>query len=189
METQVQTYLQEEADALIADVDQREEFENIINELGMKGQQSLIGENETPLPFPVMTTEEYEVYKALLDEEESFTDFDSEVIPMRVLSLIKLAKDEDYFDDIKIRYASNVDDPIVYGRTKNEDGWGYKHYMIGRWGDELLDFPSLKEMAREKLHRKYKTELTETKEKATLQLKTVDALVEKKLNGKNVFLA
>lgn len=153
---QIESYLIEEAEALIADPEELDEYKRLVKELGLEGQQALMGEGETPCPFQPMSITTKRTLETIFPEKCDVKEFRGETIPIRVLSLIYLAQQENYFDHIKVWYARNYDDPVVVG-IKGEE-WGGDHFLISRWGKALKPMERLTEMAIEKKANEYRNE-------------------------------
>ena len=93
----IETYLIEECQELIENPEELKEWKEKVSTLGLIGQESLAAEGKSPIPFPAMNLEQKNVYKMVLAQECKVEDYSKDTIPMRVLSLIALARQEDYF--------------------------------------------------------------------------------------------
>ena len=156
---QIETYLIEETEKMIANPEDLDEWKTKCEELNLKGQLSLVKEEGTsPIPFPRMTKEEQAVYDVLTPNYDTIESYKKDTIPLRILSLIALANKEKYFNQIRIYFDNVQDDPIAVGIDDN-----YNKYMIGRWGKELLDIPSLRKLAAERLITKRKADISKVK--------------------------
>lgn len=162
----IETFLIEEAEKLIAEPEQIEEWTKTVEELGLKGQQELVKPEKSPIPFQPMNRRMQRVYQTLCPARIEVAKYNKSTIPLRVLSLIALAQKEEYFKEIEIWYDDKEPDPIAVGLTKSrydDDGM----FILARWGDELKDFPTLLNEAKER----WKKTISETwvKEKAKFE--------------------
>lgn len=183
---EVQSYLIEDAEALISDPSEMENFKQLIEELGLEGQQELIGDGGTACPFPVMERGTKRVLETVFPKKTEVKAFRSEVIPIRVLSLIALAEREKYFDRIHVWHSETHEDPVVVGQKGSE--WSGEHYLIARWGTALLPMERLYEMALEKKRDDLAAEAQEKIAELTAVANNPTAVARKFLNGDHVSL-
>jgi hypothetical protein len=153
----VETYLEEELKDLVTDAEKTDEWKKKVEELGLTGQQELVGDPEkSPVPFPRMTGEMQNVYKTLCPQYGGVENYRGSTIPLRVLSMLALAKQENYFQTLEIWSNDSSPDPILVGYVGNRyDGLPF---IIARWGDELRSFVELKQQAAKILIEDKKTE-------------------------------
>ena len=144
---EIESYLVESAEELIANPDELKEYTELVEKLELTGQQELIGQGGTPIPFQAMDVSTKRVLETLFPEKKSVSLYRGEMIPLRVLSLIALAKQENYFDLIQIWYKPNTDDPVAVGIKGSQ--WSGEYYLIARWGKALLPMEQLTNMAAE----------------------------------------
>lgn len=149
---QTKSYLRTEVTNLFTEASDLDNWKLKCEELGLNGQLDLTKTTKSPIPFPLMTTEEKNIYNTLFDREVSIEKYNKEPIPLDLLSLVALSKQENYFDKgIYIQFSDEVKDPIIKGKKQDtETSWNTNEYIIGRWGDVLLDIPSLRKKAAEK---------------------------------------
>jgi len=140
---EVETYVREDMEILITETDQLEEWKQKVDECELHGQKKLIEKAKSPVPFSAMTAEEWNVYKILCPQSEPLDEFSQEAIPLRVMSVIALCKQENYFDEIKVWHAIATPDPIIIGKIEEV------FYLIAKWGREILPYSKLKELAEE----------------------------------------
>jgi len=144
----IETFLIEEAEKLISEPEELEQWTKTVEELGLEGQRELAKPDKSPIPFQSMNKNMQAVYKILCPRRYAVKSYKSSTIPMRVLSLIALAEKEQYFKEIEIWSAEDKPDPVAVGftgSTWSNDGV----FIIARWGDELTDFATLEKRARE----------------------------------------
>ena len=176
----------EEAEKLIAEPEELDAWKAKVEELGLEGQIGLLsGKNKSPIPFRVMDAEEKRIYEAVLGAECTVEAYDKEAIPMRVLSLIALAKQENYFPlGIYIRYSETDPDPIAIGKRRPVGReYGEECHLIARWGPELKSLNELRKEAIEKIKTKLQAEAKSAISALQAVMKDPEAAAEKKLNG------
>lgn len=148
---QTESYLRTEVTNLFTEAEDLEQWKTKCEELGLDSQLNLVTNNKSPIPFPLMTKDLNNIYSILFNRKVKLTEYDKEPIPLDLLGLIALSKQEEYFNQgIQIWYSESVKDPIIVGR-KGESSWNADNYIIGRWGDVLLDIATLRKLAAEKL--------------------------------------
>lgn len=135
--TIVQTFLENENTPLIYDNDSLEQWNKLISELNLKGQNQVTG-GKSPIPFMFMKKTLVKTFETLCPIKERVEYFNISTIPLKVLELIKLSKAENYFSYIDIWYDDIKPDPVCIGaiaeryadnnavnppntRSKNED--------------------------------------------------------------------
>ena len=129
MATVVETYLEPEVVNLIHDNDDLDKYNNLIKELGMTGQDHVARPEKSPIPFKFMNQSYVNIAKELCPKRVQFKDYNASPVPLEILSLIKLAVDENYFETIEIWYDEKNDDPFaiginpIYQLTKSESRW------------------------------------------------------------------
>ena len=141
---EVKSYLIEENSGLVFDVEELDKWQDTVQILGLEKQAALMAPDKSPVPFPSMTDAEQSILTNVLDTHKDYKEYDSEVIPLRVLSLIALCEKEKYFDTIEIWYSTRVKDPIVIGKrySSQEDRdkkryWDMDNFKIAEWGTKL----------------------------------------------------
>ena len=143
----VETYLRETAAPEITP-EEKDGLLDLVHELGLKGQQTLVeGSSDTDIvPFRPMTAEEENVYATILPEHEKLELYEQEVIPLRVLEVAKRAREDGTgkVAHLFVWYSTTMKDPILVGRQESYSG---QLYLLARWGDELESFPKLKAKA------------------------------------------
>jgi len=147
-------YLIDEVQELITEPEKLEEWKAQVEKLGLTGQATLLdGKKEkSPIPFPLMNSKMDTVYKTLCPRTSSVKDYAGSAIPLRVLSVIALANQEQYFESIEVWSDDKAPDPIVVGiRAVAGSTWQKAHYLMGRWGDELRSFPELVNLAKQRM--------------------------------------
>lgn len=148
----VQIFMTEENKQLIYDNDQLNEFNNLVNELGLKCNNHIDGE-KSPIPFMWLDQSTIRAFKLLCPMVDKIKDYRLE-IPLEILRNIKLCEVEKYFDWIEVWSNTKDPDPFVVGRVfksaqdiEQNYTWNAEHYLIGRWGAENKSINELIEMA------------------------------------------
>ena len=115
MNTQVQTYLVEETMELIYDGDRLAQWNNLVTELGLKGQSQIVKPDKSPIPFMHMKKSMENIFKELCPRTVNVEEFSITPIPVEILDLIALSKKEGYFSRIIIQYDDKQPDPVCIG--------------------------------------------------------------------------
>jgi len=148
----VEIYLEPELAEMVGNPELTEEWKQLAEELGMKGQLKLIEpktsgeENKNPSPYIHMNKKAERVFAILCPEVVNYKKYDKSTIPREVLKEIVLAEKEKFFDKICIWYDDASPDPLVVGYIKVDD-YNYVKHMIARFGDEVLPFEELERKA------------------------------------------
>lgn len=131
---------------------------DLINSLGLNGQMKLINtETATRIAFRRMTEVEREVYGLLFPEVSKLEKFDSEIIPLRVLEIAREAKESGQFAKFEVWHArTRKEDPLLVGIVgdPSPQPWDQDYisvkgrFLIARWGEALIEFDKLREMAK-----------------------------------------
>ena len=138
----VQEFLIDEVVNLTTDTDDLQEWQNKVEELDLEGQRKIqSGDKRTPVPFPLMNQAMKNTYGVLCPSILLIHDYDKTAIPLRVLALLSLCKENEYFGKIEIWFDDKTPCPLAVGCD------GSDKYIIARWGDELEEFAVLQERA------------------------------------------
>lgn len=128
----------------------------ILEELGLTLQIEKYSKKENVVevtfPFIPATNEQLFVYKSNFPVTTELKGFSDEVIPLRVLEIIKKAKDTNKFEKILIWHKDNSvirEDPIAVGVIK-VSSYNHVFYLLARWGDSLVPYSVLRQKAIEK---------------------------------------
>lgn len=159
METKI--YLTENKN-LIYDGEALSEFNNLVNELGLKCNNQ-IDNSKSPIPYMVLDEATIRAFKLLCPRVSEIENFEFE-IPLEILRHIKLCKNESYFDKLEIWSNTKDPDPFLVGRKyRNDDdrnkkySWNMTYHLIGRWGAESREIKELIDEAREIAKNRIKT--------------------------------
>lgn len=173
MTVQVEDYFVEEATELLYDEQANDEWKQIATDLGLEGQKSLIGKNESPIPFLAMSKEQCSVYTVLLPQRQSVEKYSGSTIPLRVMRNVSLAKNADYFKSLEVWYNEREPDPILVGTS--HDG---KLYIVNRWGEVLDSWPELVKRAASKVSAILRAKLEKSKAEAEQSISQIESLAE-----------
>ena len=110
----VQTFVQEETAELIYDNDKLSEWKEKVTDLNLKGQKKLT-KSASPIPFLYMKKSIENIFDTLCPEKRNIDEYDKTPIPLEVLKLIQMSKNEGYFNRIQIWYDDKSPDPICVG--------------------------------------------------------------------------
>lgn len=180
MEPIVETFVEKETEQLIYDVEQLDEWKEIIEELKLEGQKTLLGSDDTsPIPFMYLKTQSKIILETLCPIKREVVKYSKSPIPLEILGLIKLSEKESYFEKIEIWYDDTQPDPVCIGQRKDDNE--ERFYLIGRWGAEKLEWTTLYSNAKEKLIKYYKDALADKIHE--LQSATPENLANRKLRG------
>lgn len=143
METKL--FLIEEHLGTLVDSTEIEQWSQLVNDLGLQGQKELIKPEKSPIPFPVLNEMENDIYSSILNQKQDYKSYDSEAIPLKVLSMIALCEKEKYFKRIEIWYSEKNPDPLVIGKRfrdavdeEKQYTWRMVSHKIAQWGAKLL---------------------------------------------------
>src|SRR5258708_2382864 len=94
MQTQIESYKVEEITGELGNMAADSMAVALIESLGLTGQKTLVNTaTETRTAFRRMTQVESDVFGLLFPEQSRVEDFKAEIIPIRVLELLKEAKE------------------------------------------------------------------------------------------------
>ena len=117
MPTIVQSFMVNETKELVLDGDKLAEWNELVAELGLFGQVETTNGDKSPIPFVFMKQNLKNVMEQLCPRKVEVTDFKISPIPLDILKLVKLAKDEKYFSSIEVWYDDKSPDPFVVGNV------------------------------------------------------------------------
>jgi hypothetical protein len=172
MKTVVETFVIEETAPLLYDNEELEQWNELVNELGLQGQQKLAKPEKSPIPFLFLKRNLVATFETLLPKIVPIKEFDICPIPTAILSLARMSEVEGYFHNLQVWYDDKNLDPAVIGvvcdyygykkvdgkreRVDNltkedekeyeEEGFyqtNQKYYLIGKWGDVRQSFEEL----------------------------------------------
>jgi len=177
MKTMVETFVIEETASLIYDNEQLDNWNLMVEELGLKGQTTIQTKEKSPIPFMHLKQSLQNIFTCLCPRKVRIEDYNITPIPVEILELVMLSKRENYFHEIQIWYDDKSPDPACVGitkkwcngttasyiydspkdaaestngkKTEKELSYYYQsnYYLLGKWADVKHSFEELKEMA------------------------------------------
>jgi hypothetical protein len=179
-----ESYLVEEVQSLIHSVEDLAQWKELVAQCELKGQETLTKEEKSPIPFPTMTQQMEKVYNTLCPTSTPAESYNTTAIPIRILSLIALCKQEGYFDSLEVWSDDKQPDPIVVGfRQDPNSSWRKIKYLVGRWGDELRSYPELVKLAKERFTEDKRVQVTRTLSKCNTILANLENHVDSEFAG------
>lgn len=154
---QIETYEVEEIKGDLGTMAADSEAIELCQKLGLKGQEKLTNtDSETRNPFRKLTALEALVFGILFPEKTKVENYESGLIPLRVLKLLEQAKDSGQFIGFTIWHPEDVrSDPVLIGLFPHENvSYATLDYMatpflLARWGEALFTFEALAKKAKE----------------------------------------
>lgn len=144
MKTIVETFLVEETVELIYDNKQLDKWNNLVNELELKGQEKTRIADKSPIPFLPMNKSLLNIFQTLCPEKKDIKEYDTTPIPVEILDLISLSKREQYFQKIQIWCDETHPDPACIGITSDfipiEKEYKWHHEKPCKSSGEALGF-------------------------------------------------
>ena len=140
----------------------------LIESLGLKGQEDFIGKDEETdvkrvIPYRKATEDQRNIVKLLFPELTPVEEFQEEPIPLRVLQVIAFVKQNcsDEMPYIGIHHVRGVDkDPVLVGK---KNSWDSEFFLLARWGDALESWEKLHAKAEKLWVKQTKTKLASIK--------------------------
>jgi len=117
MKTTIETFLIEETIELIHDGDKLDEWKQKVQELGLKGQNTIVSKDKSPIPFMHLKRSLENILSELCPLKVGVEDYSVTPIPLEILKLIGLSRKENYFNEIQIWYDDVKPDPVCMGLT------------------------------------------------------------------------
>lgn len=117
MNAVVETFIIEETKELIYDGEKLEKWNNLVQELGLNGQNKIVAPEKSPVPFMHMKKTLLNIAETLCPRKIDVKEFSITPIPVEILNLIALSHKEHYFNKIEIWYDDEKPDPFCVGMT------------------------------------------------------------------------
>ena len=125
-----------------------EEAVKLLTEMGLTEQLALYTQkdkvHEIEFPFFKASNEQLFTYRFHFPQTIPLDNY-KEPMPLRVLEVLKKAKDSNRFTDFQVwtkNDGSYRSDPVLIGRIKVSEYQG-DFYLLARWGDALEDYSKL----------------------------------------------
>ena len=134
MKTTVETYLVEEVSELIYDGEKLDRWNDLVAQLGLTGQRSVVKPEKSPIPFLIMNEQIKAVFETLCPNKVDVSEYNQMPIPVEILDLISLSVKEEYFGEIQIWYDEKQKDPVCVGKEASwcvDDSQGHKVSACG----------------------------------------------------------
>jgi len=178
MSVQVETYEVTEVDNVTGQVECEVEALELIESLGLAGQQKLLGKNDDTgeavrCPYRVMNRNERFVYEQLLPIKTLLEQYESGCIPLRVLQVAAHAKD--VFPYLWVWHAKDKKDPLLVGAKEK---YVNEFFLLARWDDVLEPFSTLEKRAVKLFRDAYKTKLLEIQSKVATTISSIGNMAD-----------
>jgi len=118
----------------------------LIEELNLMGQKVLVS-GEGRDPWTAVTQEQLFVLRNLCPARTPLEAYDSDAIPLRVLSLVREVRPRFHRLEVWHPAKANLPDPFLVG--VKTDAWNAPLFLLARWGTELDEWPALERRAME----------------------------------------
>lgn len=180
MKTEVELYVIEETQELIYDNEKLDQWNNLVAELGLKGQTEVVKTDKSPIPFLWMNSALKAVFEELCPTKKRVEEYSKTPIPVEVLSMVSLSKKEGYFGKIEVWYNEQNPDPALIGykykggKGEWEKEWNADRYLIARWSDMKATLEELTERAKNLFTLRRTNELTDTVKRYQRELEDVN---------------
>ncbi len=168
MKTVVETYIIEETQELIYDNEKLDQWNGLIKELGLKGQEQVVKKDKSPVPFLWMNETLISVFTELCPRKVNVNEYDKTPIPVEALGMVSLSIKEGYFDKIEVWYNDKNPDPaiIAYKFKNGTSVWEREYYaekyLLARWSDVKATLAELTERAKKLFVLRTSNELQDT---------------------------
>ena len=115
MKTVVETFVMEETAELIYDNEKLTKWKQLVQELGLSGQESVHQPQKSPIPYMFMNQNLKNIAQTLCPRQEVYQEYNATPIPLEILEHISLSVREEYFEKIEIWYDDKTKDPFAIG--------------------------------------------------------------------------
>lgn len=122
----VESYYNAELSDVIFDIDAKEEWQAITEELGLSKQLNFVSHAKSPMPYPFMNTSMTNVFSTLCPAHVKLSEYKQTPIPLEVLKEIKFCISENYYQEIEIWYDDKTPDPIAVGCITDYSAYYYE---------------------------------------------------------------
>jgi hypothetical protein len=185
----VKIYREPENTSLLINEEDLEQYNALALELGLCTQEKK-DESKIPNVYTPLNMSMTKQLHALCPRSASVESYTRSTIPLEVLQVYKLAKDNQMFEGFEIWWDDIAPDPLLIGwnfenaeaREKNYT-WRRQRSLIARWGDCALEMSELMERGFNKIRLELLDKTNEAIEKCTSIRKDPDRYVRKILTG------
>jgi hypothetical protein len=115
MKTVVETFVMEETAELIYDNEKLTKWKQLVQDLGLSGQELVHQPEKSPIPYMFMNQNLINIAETLCPRKEHYKDYNATPIPLEILEHISLSVNEGYFEKIEIWYDDKTKDPFAIG--------------------------------------------------------------------------
>ena len=196
--------------AIVLDESKEKNVFEAIDELGLKGQKSLVkSQDNKVIPYPKLNDTEVRVWEEYCPQVDNVEDYSATQIPYEILTNLQIIKQKKWFDInklvgtetkvgskkikgyIQIWSESREDiDPIVVGviETRERYSWGWSvgdkvYYLIARWGISLRPYEEIRKISMDRWIEKRKAKLAADIRRGKLAYENVKDDANKHFNG------
>ena len=153
----IENYYNVEFDNVIFDIDNKQEWLDMMNELGLSNQTNFLKNSKSPVPFPLLNNNIKNIFSTLCPAQLELKSYSKTPIPLDAIKAIKFAVQENYFDKIHIWYDDKSPDPLAVGSIINYKAF---YYPQGSTNSESTDYifkseQEAKEWVEEQGHKGY----------------------------------
>ena len=183
---QIETF--EQTEIVDNKIEADEESMKLIEELGLEGQQNLIGgdeedEDRERVPYREMNRIERLVYDILYPSHTKFTSYQKSMIPLRVLQVGAHAVSLKFYEEVQVwSEEGQPKDPLLVGKIE----YG-KYHILARWGEALEPFENLMEKAKVILKKTWEIDYHEKIAECKKFMDSIDGQIEKYFSGKHTY--
>lgn len=180
MKTQVETYIIEETKELIYDNEKLDQWNGLIESLGLEGQKEIVQTDKSPIPFMWMNEALLATFEQLCPTKKDVSAYNKTPIPVEVLSLIALSQKEGYFFKMEVWYNEKDPDPCVIGYKagRGNSAWEKDYYadkyLLARWADVKASLGELVQRAKALFIAKTSNELKEKIKREQRELEDIE---------------
>lgn len=149
MATIVETFIIEETSELLHNNAALGKWNERVKELGLQGQETIRVVDKSPVPFLWMNSALIKTFEVLCPTKTEIEKYDRTPIPVEILDLVAMSKNEQYFYKIEIWSNEKNPDPVCIGylASGGDSSWSKdfyaKKYLIGRWADVKASLDTL----------------------------------------------
>lgn len=182
---QVETYEIEEITNELGVMAADSEAIELIEKLGLKGQQELCTkETDTRFPYAILTSLQALVYETVFPQHTKIENYKSGIIPLRVLQVAAHAKEFDFIKRIQVWHPTDARDrdPVLVAYD-SDYGEGGRRYLLARWGDALPAFETLAEKAKKLWVANQKAILSTIQSQVQSEIASLDDIAESAFLG------
>jgi len=181
MKTEVETFFIEETKELMYDNEKLDQWNSLVDELGLKGQTEIVKTDKSPIPFLWMNQTLVKVFEELCPRKTNIEEYSKTPIPVEALSVASLSKKEGYFDKIEVWYNDTNPDPVVIGYkfdAAHKTGWTAEFYankyLLARWSDVKSTLAELTDRAKKLFTLRRANELQDSIKQSQRQLEDLE---------------